>query len=739
MYSLGKLPTLLLTTFYHEDTVSSCIKPCYKCIVLEKMPMAEEISFGEMLRLERKRLGWSQEELADKLGDKAFSNNDSGDPVTRQTIIRWERGSNFPFPHNLKNLVIVLELDQKGIDAFLRAAGQAPQLPQIIDNLPFKQNPFFTGRETELEQLREQLQVTGTAAITQPISISGLGGIGKTELALEYAHRYYPDVYRTVLWVDAANEDMLQASYANLAEILKLPERNEQKLERRIQAVKDWQKMHSNWLLIMDNDDDLPLAESFLPAKPLGHVVFTTRLQAIGTIPKQIEIDEMGQQEGLLLLLRRSKVLKGEAKLDTVASDIREPAAKLVELLGGHPLALDQAGAYIDETRVSFTDYEQRYHAERHQLLNRRRSVVSKYSEHPESVAKTFKLSFESVCERHPLASDILNFCAFLHPDAMPEELFRHDDSFKYGTTVFDDAIASLHSYSLIKRNTQEQTFTIHRLVQAVLIDAMSPDLQKQWRVRVVRALDASLPAVGLKERERWGLMLPHAMVCATWTKDELDPIVEVEVLSLTARCLYILAVHFFDLGMGKLAGPLLVRSLTIQDEVLKVEHPAYVLNLYTSCIFYLSTLYSRQGKYEQVESLYERELATYEKLFGVEHPNIVVSLDKLARCYRSLRKYVQAELLFRRELTILESHPEEAEFLGVTQPLVWLAYLMQDQGRHEQAEVFYQRALSIEEKQFGPKGLLTQAIRRNYANLLHSIGRDAEAAALEVNDEPSL
>ena len=222
-----ELPSLLLTTFYRKHTVSSCIKPRYICIVLEKMPMAEEISFGEMLRLERKRLGWTQEELADKLGDKAFCNNDSGDPVTRQTIARWERGSHFPFPHNLKNLVTALGLDQKGINAFFRAASQAPpeiiyvpaaeqppeqiQQPPEIFHVPPLRNRFFTGRERYLEELRKLLQEDGI------VSITGLGGIGKTQIALEYAQNSHPDMYRTVLWVNASDTATLQRDYNRVA------------------------------------------------------------------------------------------------------------------------------------------------------------------------------------------------------------------------------------------------------------------------------------------------------------------------------------------------------------------------------------------------------------------------------------------------------------------------------------------------------------------------------------------
>jgi transcriptional regulator with XRE-family HTH domain len=481
-------------------------------------------AYGKLLKYYRE-LGnlkihppWTQARIAKALG------------ISLRTYAGWENGERLPSSDDLRNFVAVLELSEEEEKNLYRSRAQ---IPPEINNLPFQRNPFFTGREEHLKQLRKQLQETGTAAITQSISISGLGGIGKTQLALEYAHCYYPDDYRVALWVDA-DKETLQASYASLSETLGLDAQHEQGQHERVQAVKQWLSTHTNWLLIMDNSDDLPLALSFLPAKPLGHVILTTRSQIVrdSNIVSQIKVEEMEPaKEGLLFLLRRSGELEYDAELPTDATDIRKPALQLVELLGGHPLTIDQAGAYVDGTGISFTDYIKRYRAERHRLLKRRGSQVSKYNYHPEPVAATLELSFKRACEQHPLASDILHFCAFLQPDAIPEELFQYDDSFKFGTIAFDDGIETLRRYSLIKQNQQQRTFSIHRLVQAVLIDAMLPDLQKQWRERVVRALNAAFPEdAEFKDWWQCGRLLPYVFDCAAWTEDELTPTVGVAV-----------------------------------------------------------------------------------------------------------------------------------------------------------------------------------------------------------------
>src|SRR5262249_8491745 len=121
------------------------------------------------------------------------------------------------------------------------------QAPLVIQNLPFPPNPFFTGREPLLKALEDLFEQYACVALTQPVSISGLGGIGKTQLALEYAHRCYPGVYRYVLWVNADDSASLSTSFLTLARLLQLPEQQEREEERIVQAVKIWLEEHTRW------------------------------------------------------------------------------------------------------------------------------------------------------------------------------------------------------------------------------------------------------------------------------------------------------------------------------------------------------------------------------------------------------------------------------------------------------------------------------------------------------------
>src|SRR5581483_10788013 len=168
-------------------------------------------------------------------------------------------------------------------------------------HLPHRRNPLFTGRETVLRQLHESLS-------NSPQALSGLGGIGKTQTALEYAYRYAYE-YQAILWVRAETREALLASLAVYAHQFSLPVQYEQDPYRVAKMVIQWLTNQTHWLLVFDNMEYLDLVASFLPPNHQGHILFTTRLQAIGSLGQCIHMECMEQEEGVLLLLRRAKLL----------------------------------------------------------------------------------------------------------------------------------------------------------------------------------------------------------------------------------------------------------------------------------------------------------------------------------------------------------------------------------------------------------------------------------------------
>src|SRR5947209_16250197 len=454
---------------------------------------------NQRLRRERELRGWSQEDVARKIG-----------APDDKTVRRWESGKVSPTPYYRQKLCA---LYGKSVEEL----GLIEENGSPTWNVPYRRNPFFTGREDVLAYLAHLLTTDKRAALTQVIS--GLGGIGKTQTAVEYAYRSR-DQYRSVLWVNAATRDTLISGFATLATLLHLPEKDQQDQHLVVASVKQWLVDHAGWLLILDNADDLDLVLNFLPAAGNGHILLTTRAHATGTLAHGINLETMNQEEGTLLLLRRAKLLATPAMPDQANREDQATAEAIVRIMDGLPLALDQAGAYIEETGCGLAGYLNLYSTRRKELLQRRGSLPA---DHPAPVATTWELSFQKVEQANPAAADLLRLCAFLSPDAIPEEIIT-EGADELGPNLqpvasdpveLDAAIEELRRYSLMRRDPEAQTLTVHRLVQAVLKDEMDEETQRQWAERAVRAVNSAFPDVEYETWPECERLLLHARVCA--------------------------------------------------------------------------------------------------------------------------------------------------------------------------------------------------------------------------------
>jgi Tetratricopeptide repeat/TIR domain/NB-ARC domain len=494
-----------------------------------------------------------------------------------------------------------------------------PGMLPALWNVPHPRNCYFTGREDLLQQLAAGLRGGGQAsALSQPQAMSGLGGIGKTQIALEYAYRYYQD-YQAVLWVQAQTRETLISAYLAIARLLDLPEKSEQESARIIAAVKDWFQHHSSWLLILDNADELALAREFLPPSFGGHVLLTTRAQVTGRFARRFEVGVLPTELGAFFLLRRTGLLAPDAPLEQATEGDREQARAIREELGGLPLALDQAGAYIEETGCSLGEYQRLYQHRRADLLAERRGQL--VDDHPLPVATTWSLSFQSVEEKNPASADLLRLCAFLAPDAIPEVIITRGAE-HLGPTLalvgadpyqLNQAIEVARAYSLLRRESSgaEPLHSVHRLVQAVVVDQMEEPGRKQWAERAVQAVAAALPAVKHESWSSWERLLAHALQCAELIKQwsfgfaEATQLLQQTGWYLTERIRYPEAEQMLQQGL----------SLTEQEQ--GGEHLDTARDSLT-----LAYLYQAQGKYAQAEPLLERALAIREQQLGAEHPS---------------------------------------------------------------------------------------------------------------------
>src|SRR5690348_456088 len=319
-------------------------------------PLTKRTLRAFRLKQERGRRGWSQSELARVFG------------TTQVNVSRWEKGATIPGPYFRKRLGEVFEKSLEDLGLLPGGEGEdengsssdppQPAGTPFLWTVPYRRNLFFTGREDILTNLHTLLTYSQAAALTQAQAISGLGGVGKTQTAIEYAYRYR-DQYQAILWATASTRDSFMTDVVRLAAYLNLPERREQDQDLVIRAVKRWLTTHTGWLLILDNVDDVVMIVDILPGQGAGNVLLTTRLQSLGSLAHSIEVEKMGLEEGVMFLMRRTKLLTPGRQLQKPMQN--SLAEQIVTELDGLPLALDQAGSYIEETRCGFGTYLELY------------------------------------------------------------------------------------------------------------------------------------------------------------------------------------------------------------------------------------------------------------------------------------------------------------------------------------------------------------------------------------------
>lgn len=657
------------------------------------MVRGEDLSFGQRLRRERESRHWSQAQLSkEMIGDKSLM----------PSIYRWENDIALPHLNNRARLC----------DVF----GKAEELWGVkeqksnIWNVPYLRNPYFTGRDRLLQQLYKALAAENIVTSSQIRAISGLGGIGKTQTAIEYAYRYANE-YEAVLWVRADSHETLSDDFAGLASIIDLPEKDEVEQFRAIAAVKQWLQKHGPWLLIFDNADDATVLD-FLPRQPSGAILLTSRSQDPGLHIKPIEMGKMSQEEGVTFLLRRI-ASRGdedgeEDLLKSVSAVELQAAQELWNVMDGLPLALDQVGAYIKAGQSTLTEYLDLYRTHREELLQERGGTIP---EHPAAVAMTWSISFQRVEQKNVASAELLRLCAFLSADAIPEELITGGGAYfteplqvlAASTKSLNTAISTLRAYSLIRRDSATHMLSVHRLVQAVLIDAMPATMRKQWKERIVRAVNEVFPEAPFKDWTKCGRLLPHVLLCSTWIEEE--PIAIREAASVFDKA----GTYLRERGQYAEAEPLLLQALAIREQYVGKADLDTAISLSS-----LAGLYSYQGKYTLAEPLVMRALSIREQYLGADHPDTAKNLNHLAVLYFQQEQYEQAELLFQQALSIYERDTRN-ESPDMAKMLNNLAVLYVQLGKYEQAEPLYQRALIINKQYLNAEH---HEIARNLGNI---------------------
>ena len=582
-----------------------------------------------------------------------------------------------------------------------RAAEQTNTYVPNLDNLPYSQNPLFIDREDIFGQLEHTFFNETVAASSQPIALCGLAGIGKTQIALTYAHRN-AQKYRHIFWINA--RESLVADFVKIAKTLKLPERNRGNQATIVTAVKYWLQTNGEWLLVLDDVELLEEVNDVIPLNFGGHILLTTQLQSLGTIAQYIPVGKLSAKEAATFLLLRIHAIDKDTRFEDIPEQQRTYAKEITRQMDGLPLAIDQAGAYIEETHGDLSTYNAYYAQHLLDVLrNRGNSPVS----HTDSVIATWTISFERLAKTQPAACQLLCFCAFLAINQIPEEIITHIQiepksplsplsTLAQNPFVLDRAINELRKYSLISRNPRTKMLHMHGLVQSVIRraleehrkDIVASDIEPQlWIQTVIRAVSRVFPEAIYENWEDCERYVASAIACANLIEQwqATSPNFEkLEELTEAARLLHEAGTYLFDGTQYIQAERLYTLALEIRK---KLSNPDELAASYND----LGWLHRTLSKYESAFSLFDKAWEIRREHSSVALPQ---TLNDLAWLYYNEGKYVEAEDFNQRALDIrLIRDDDKAGLATSLNNLAWIQYVL---GKYEKAENNYLEALAI-------------------------------------------
>ncbi|MFI6845664.1 FxSxx-COOH system tetratricopeptide repeat protein [Kitasatospora sp. NPDC050467] len=606
--------------------------------------------------------------------------------------------------------------------------------------------PLCVGREDELAWLQRVLTADGGSAVTPVPVVHGLGGIGKTTLALYYAHCRRDD-HILIWWINAESPARLEQSLAALAARLAPTWAAHAADQERITWALNWLHWHPGWLLVLDNAEDPRDLHPYLGSLTGGHLLITTR-RATGW-PRAVVTRALGTlapDEAAALLCDHA--LHGAPPTPRQLLDARALAADLGHL----PLALDQAGAYLAQNRtISIGAYRRK--------LAGKLDRAAEGTDAERTIARVWTQTLSALTTRAPLAIEVLHTLAWLAPDDIPVTLLRHlddeDDSLA-------EALGALSSYSMIALTPE--TVSIHRLLQTVLRTAPGHPGRAHAEHALTTAFDAlteppdHLPAPA--PDPAWDALIPHLIALAAGTPPGHRDAPAIEHYDTAARYLHrrrhnartialreaLLAHRERTLGSAhpstltgrddlayahEVAGdiqraiPLYESTLAQREQVLGDTHPETLRSR-----SHLAYAYRRAGDLERAVALFETTLAQREQVLGSTHPHTLRSRGDLAYAYRAAGDHERAVALFETTLT------QHEQLFGETHPETLnsrtdLAYAYRRAGDLERAIALHETILAQREQVLGDMHPDTLATRSDLAYAYRRAGDLERAIAL--------
>ncbi|KAK8139977.1 hypothetical protein PG984_000043 [Apiospora sp. TS-2023a] len=638
-----------------------------------------------------------------------------------------------------------------------------PDQPQACRYIPFPPNDDLVHRIDITDALTRLLPAS---AAYQSAALWGLGGSGKTQIALAYAYSRCRDPNCSVFWVHADTETSLAQDYKSIAARLGLPPELEG--EDLLQAVRQQIEAGTNWVLVLDNADDLALfnvgratqqsytaqastygstLHNAVPRGPHGTILWTSRDQQIaGSLVgarQAVHIVQMTSQEATTLL---ETVRNEETK-----EEEREDVQKLLDELGCLPLAISQAAAYIRRTSTSIAAYlsEIQKRRRRRKLLGRSEYDRHRRPEVSNSVLETWDISIDHLRGENKMTYDILHVLAYLDNQQIPLQLIREaarltetpvelirsggdgtrssvseeeedGDNDSDGDDYILEAITRLREFSFLSRrelgaSASQPAYEMHKLVQEASRYRLEKDKAAYFARAAFMVVDNLFPD---SRRETWPECeeyLVHAQQAGEWATLHNG---EEEVAALLTR----VSQYLYDRGRWREKEPVNKTALSLRIKVLGEKHPDTIWSMAS-----LAITYHEQGRYDEAEKIKVEVLGLRREVLGDKHPDTISSMASLATTYHAQGRYDEAEKIsvevlgLRREV-LGERHPDTIRSMAS------LATTYHNQGRSEKAEKIKVEVLGLRREVLGEKHPDTIRSMASLAATYHNQGRYDEA-----------
>jgi tetratricopeptide (TPR) repeat protein len=622
-----------------------------------------------------------------------------------------------------------------------------------VSNLPAR-NPRFVGRGEDLERLHADLLAGSVPGVVPVQAVYGLGGIGKTTLALEYAYRFASE-YDLIWWVPAEQPTMAVAALARLA--LRLGVRELRDQPEMVSALFDLLRGRGRWLLIYDNAERPERLEGLFPPDGGGHLLVTSRWSAWGRDASPQRLQVLPRTESVEFLRRRTGAVN-LAALDALA-----------EVVGDLPLALEEAAAYVEETQVDLEDYVYLVREQAGEMFGLAMLDGGELGDR-RRVATVWSVSLNRIHAEVPAAEALLDLCAFLAPEVprglptehsqvLPTELTAAvNDRLRYNRIL-----AAIRRYSLA--SVSPSSIELHRLVQTVIQARLTSEGERIWIDAAVRLLREAFPydSGAVSNWSQCERLLPH-LLAVTGHAARVGIAGEAAGWLLGQASAYLR-----HRGQHRLAKPVAQRALAATEAVLG---PNDVQTAWRRDE--LGRVLRALGDLTGARAQFESGLQIAEAALGSEHPTLIVWLHNLGGVLRALRNLSGALALYQRALDIgeaaLGSGDQDAdvrrtELIGALRAIgplsgvrtqyahaarisgespglgaqrIDLASFLEDQHELSAVRTLIERLLRIADEVLGPDDPQVGRWRNDFGQVLEALGdlsgaRDQLKRALQI------